>query len=193
MKSLKILLVLIMSLSSPALAETYKGYAIPDYDVVEEIGDFEIRNYAPFTEARVRRTGTQTNAAGSGFRALAGYIFGGNEAGIKLAMTAPVVQEPSDSSWTVSFVLPKDITPNQAPTPNAEDIEIITRPATKMAVIRFAGFWNGPRLLQYETVLREALAKHQITAVGGPVYMFYDDPFTLPWQRRNEVGLRIKD
>lgn len=192
MKQFTLGLVLIMSMSA-ASAGTYNGYETPDYTLVDRFDDIEVRKYAPSTEARVSREGGRSSAAGSGFRSLARYIFGGNQTGEKIAMTAPVVQERTDSNWDVSFILPSSITPQNAPSPNANDVDIRTRPAVKMAVIRFSGMWTEARLSQYEAKLRAAIEDRDLIAKGSPVYMFYNDPMTLPWKRRNEIGLRISE
>ena len=42
--------------------------------------------------AEVTATGSRSGAASDGFRALAGYIFGGNAGAEKIAMTTPVAQ-----------------------------------------------------------------------------------------------------
>lgn len=182
---------MLFSAVGPAQSGTYNGLEIPDYQIVETIGDIEIRQYAPYTEAQITRSGSRSIAAGSGFRPLANYIFGGNQSGTKMAMTAPVTQEKAGSAWTVSFVLPSDVTPDAAPVPNAEEIRILERPATEMAVIQFSGRWTQSRLARFEKTLRAQMTSAGLKPVGAPVYMFYNDPFTPPWTRRNEIGLRI--
>ncbi|MEO1564065.1 MAG: heme-binding protein [Pseudomonadota bacterium] len=192
MKHLLLGLVLMAAtVAGAANAKTYNGLDVPDYTVVEQIGDVEIRDYTPYTEANVTRRGSRSGAAGSAFRALAGYIFGGNQSETKMAMTAPVVQERSGRDWVVSFVLPKDVSVTTAPIPNAGDVSVVERPGTRMAVIQFNGFWTDTRLRVFETDLRETLASAGLTPVGTPIYMFYNDPFTLPRNRRNEMGLRL--
>ena len=192
MKQFTLGLVLIMSMTA-ASAGTYNGYETPDYTLVERFADIEIRTYAPVTEARVSREGGRSSAAGSGFRSLAGYIFGGNQTGEKIAMTAPVIQERTDEKWEISFILPSALSPETAPSPNANEVDIRTRPAVKMAVIQFSGMWTEARLSQYEAKLRDTLAANGLNAQGAPVYMFYNDPMTLPWKRRNEIGIRISE
>ncbi|KAL6747696.1 SOUL heme-binding protein [Haematococcus lacustris] len=75
----------------------------PGYKVVSKYPEFEVREYAPQIRAEVTMNGSMDSQMGPAFRALAGYIFGGNEArpaagsegaaaavAQKIAMTAPV-------------------------------------------------------------------------------------------------------
>ena len=67
--------------ASGSMAETYKGYEMPPFEVVERRDAYELRDYAPHLVATVRMEGGVQRSASAGFRALAGYIFGGNATG----------------------------------------------------------------------------------------------------------------
>ena len=191
MRKLILALALIMS-TTPALAETYNGYETPSFTVIKDYGDIETRSYGPVTEALVSRPGQRSSAVGAGFRALAGYIFGGNASDQKIKMTAPVVQEQINDAWKVSFILPSSVTPDTAPMPDNSDVSVETRSAYDVAVIQFSGLWTEARLTAHEDKLRSAMRSNGLIAKGRPIYMFYNDPMTLPWKRRNEIALRIK-
>lgn len=66
----------------------------PKYQVRTAARDFEIRTYEPYVVAEVVERGDQNQSVQAGFRKLAGYIFGGNAGGAKIAMTSPVAQAP---------------------------------------------------------------------------------------------------
>ena len=69
----------------------------PAYELVRAYSDFEVRDYATNVQARVRTAG---NAPSGGFRRVAGYIFGGNQTGESIAMTAPVsMWEERGAGW----------------------------------------------------------------------------------------------
>jgi hypothetical protein len=71
----------------------------PKFRVVEKKTGYDIREYAPYIEARVKVTGEYREAMTSGFRILAGYIFGGNTRKQSIAMTAPVTEQQSEPSY----------------------------------------------------------------------------------------------
>ena len=66
----------------------------PNWTSIRKDGDIEIRSYDPMIVAEVVTKGERYDAINAGFRILAGYIFGGNQGQKKLAMTAPVIQQP---------------------------------------------------------------------------------------------------
>ena len=76
----------------------------------------------------------------NGFRTVAGYIFGGNQAQQKIAMTAPVIMNMSDSNASMSFVMPSQYQMEELPTPNSNKVQITQQAALVLAVIRFGGF-----------------------------------------------------
>ena len=65
----------------------------PPFTVQFAQGNFELRDYPALAVAEVSVSGERKEAAGKGFRLLAGYIFGGNTRKQSIAMTAPVVQQ----------------------------------------------------------------------------------------------------
>ena len=64
----------------------------PAYQVVRNLQDIEVRQYAAYTMAEVIVDGTASEAGNQAFPILAGYIFGKNKGEKKFAMTAPVTQ-----------------------------------------------------------------------------------------------------
>ena len=76
----------------------------PPYDVLEKLGEVEIRSYAAVVLAETEVEGTFEGVSSAAFRRLAGYIFGGNRvrgaAGekAKIEMTAPVGMRPAGSA-----------------------------------------------------------------------------------------------
>ena len=89
--------------------QTRNGIENYPFTVTKTYRDFEVRNYEAslFTSVKLS-TEDYEEASSSGFSILAGYIFGGNENGEKIAMTSPVAMSLGDS-MTVMFMVPKKI------------------------------------------------------------------------------------
>jgi LDH2 family malate/lactate/ureidoglycolate dehydrogenase len=64
------------------------------YIVEQKFPKFEVRRYEACVFADVTVSGDFESAGSAGFRPLIGYISGNNKPNSKIAMTAPVVQEP---------------------------------------------------------------------------------------------------
>ena len=129
----------------------------PRFDVVRTLKDVEIRQYEPYVVAEVVMPSGPNDAGNRAFPILAGYIFGKNKGEKKMAMTAPVTQTavPMKMEMTapvtqstvaqgqlVQFVLPKAVTLDRAPDPVDPRVQIREVPATRVAAIRFSGFWS---------------------------------------------------
>ena len=84
------------------------GTEQPVYEVVGQVGEAEIRRYAPQIAAEAIVEGPVETARNEGFRRVAGYIFGDNTAKASVAMTSPVVQgrEPSGGSQSIAMTAP---------------------------------------------------------------------------------------
>jgi hypothetical protein len=182
----------------------------PDYEVVGDYADFELRRYAPYIVAEVDVQGDYGDAASSAFRILAGYIFGDNATTDKMAMTAPVESRPAakgekmamtapvtataandDGETTYSFVMESKYTLQSLPVPNDDRIRFRTVPERTMAVRRYSGRWTEIKYMHNEEVLRKALEARGIETVGGPIFARYNSPFSLPIMRRNEVMIEM--
>lgn len=172
-------------------AGSYKGYEMPPFRTVSRSESYEVRDYGPHIVARIHMTGNVRKSASAGFRALAGYIFGGNASGEKIAMTVPVGQVPESGGYEITFMMPARYDMNSLPKPKDGRIEFVRNDAERVAVRAFSG-WAGDASLKREAAaLRSDLQRDGLTILDGPRYAYYDDPFTLPWNRRNEVAFAV--
>lgn len=171
---------------------TYKGYELPPYTVERSEGAREIRVYGPHLLAEVRVAGGRQAAIQAGFRTLAGYIFGGNATGEKIAMTVPVAQTPEGEAWTVSFMMPAGSTKDTLPAPRTDAIRFVEAGPSRQVVERFSGLPGTETLAGRAEALRLWAEGEGLTITAGPHYYFYDAPMTLPWNRRNEVAFTIR-
>lgn len=192
---------------SLAVAEgTYHGYESPRYSVEARVEAAEVRAYAPHTLAEVTVRGNQDNALSRGFSVLAKYIFGANRSQAKVAMTSPVTQTPSQkiamttpvtqtgdgSLWTVTFMMPEEFTLDTLPVPENEAIRFRTTNPERRIALQFSGRATEAKLDQKAEELAAIAKRNDVAIDPEPMYSFYDDPFTLPWNRRNEVSYRVR-
>lgn len=179
----------------------------PDFEVLLETEDYEVRRYQHYIVAEVDLDGDFKAAGNDAFRILADYIFGNNEPGEKMKMTAPVESREGmrmnmtapvtstpaddDSRVTYAFVMERKYTMDSLPAPTDPRIRIVERPARIMAVRRYSGGWSEKRYRENETALLDALQADRIEATGIPVFARYNAPFTPWFLRRNEVMIEI--
>lgn len=190
---------IVTTMSSPAIEE-------PPYAVVQQMGGIEIRAYAPFSAAEVVVTGDASDAGRQAFPILAGYIFGKNKGQrklamtapvtqaavpVKLAMTAPVTQAAAPGGFLVQFVLPQGVTAATAPEPLDARVMLRDVPASRIAVIRYSGFWSQANYNVHLGKLLSALASANLAWTGEPVLSRYNGPLTPWFMRRNEIWLHL--
>ncbi len=194
------LLIAIMPLSSKAIEE-------PSYDVVQQLDGVEVRQYAAYVVAQVLVSGPADKAGSEAFPILAGYIFGKNKgarkfdmtapvtqaaAPVKFEMTAPVTQAAAAGGYVVQFVLPEGVTLAAAPEPIDPRVQLREVPSSRIAVIRYSGFWSQSNYDEHLGKLEAALRAAQVAWTGEPTLSRYDPPFTPWFMRRNEIWLTVQ-
>lgn len=179
----------------------------PSFTVSLAKGDFEVRDYPALAVAEVSVAGDRKQAASQGFRLLAGYIFGGNTAkekiamtapvmqaaagGEKIAMTAPVLQSGSDGNWVIRFIMPRGSTLETLPQPNNPKVHLHTVAPARMAVVRFSGLARREHIAAKTDELWGFIDRQHLQAIGSPSLAQYDPPWTLWFLRRNELMIPI--
>jgi hypothetical protein len=164
----------------------------PRYTVLTAEPPFEVRRYAAFTVAQTQISGDFEAASGSGFRRIAAYIFGDNlqaQSGAqrKIAMTAPVTVIPENQGWRVHFVMPSEESVQTLPQPLNPQIQLRLVPEHEVVAVRFSG-WVTQASMREQTERLRAWAQAQNLKLSPTAQMArYDNPFTLPWNRRNEI------
>lgn len=203
--------VLVVLVSVFCLWGTAMATEEPNYEVLKQDGDFELRRYDPMIVAEVSVAGSMEQASGRGFRILADYIFGNNRVdgatNTEIAMTAPVTMRPrsdtiemttpvtmqaGDGRWRVQFVMPSAYSMANLPKPNNPAIELIKHDVQYYGVVQFSGFTGNDKVADKTAALRDWLAKQEIDPIGAPELSRYDPPWTLPFFRRNEVKIRYR-
>lgn len=161
------------------------------YTVVKQIGEVEIRAYeaADFSQVTLP-VDSYKDGANRGFRTLAGYIFGGNAEGQKIAMTAPVAMDMSDS-MRMRFMIPSAYETEELPAPNDDRITFVHAPAKKVAALRFGGWANDERIASFSAILKTTLDEAGIAYHDQVTFLGYDPPYAVVG-RRNEVTVTLK-
>ena len=162
------------------------------YRVVKKEHGFEVRFYPKATFAIIRSSGANyKQVASSGFRKLAGYIFGGNNQNKSIAMTAPVRMEMSEKGSAMSFVMPEKYDMASLPKPNDATVEIKQSEDSYAAVIAFGGYANDEKIDDYKNKLVALLQKKNIKIIGNFNFLGYNAPYQFIG-RKNEISIPIE-
>ena len=184
----------------------------PNYTVLSQVEDFELRRYDEQLVAQTWVSGDQDAASREGFKVLADYIFGNNtapsgesskismtapvtmqsdnlngQASQKIAMTAPVSMQQNDGKWRVQFTMPSQYTMQTLPKPNNPDVKIVQVPAQTYGVIKFSGLAGSKKVAKKTEMLKSWMQTQKLVITGTPELARYNPPWTLPFKRRNEV------
>jgi roadblock/LC7 domain-containing protein len=196
MKIMKILLIITASLGIIFIAgqfiflKTTSDIEMYSYKVLKKYDLFEIRKYdeANFSYITMK-TDSYQESSGSGFKSLAGYIFGGNEKKESIAMTSPVVVNLNDTI-TMQFMVPSKYKLDDLPTPNNPDVKFKKEKEKFVAAISFGGWSNDKKIAEYTSKLKALLKENEITHFNNFSYFGYNPPFQL-LNRRNEIAVEI--
>jgi hypothetical protein len=180
------------------------------YEVIRQYSGFELRRYSPYLVAETRVTGKFEEVGNQAFRVLFGYISGDNRRNERIAMTAPVTQEPDGekiqmttpviqapaadggaNTYTLAFVMPSKYTMDTLPQPVDSRITLRPVPARWMAARRFSGTWSEDNYRRNEKALLEDVTAAGLQIAGEPLYARYNSPFTLWFLRRNEAMVEV--
>jgi len=162
------------------------------YRVVKIEEGFEIRFYPKAMFATIQSSGTNyKQVASSGFRKLAGYIFGGNDESKSIAMTAPVRMEMGGNGSSMSFVMPEKYDATTLPKPKDATVQIKESKESYEAVIAFGGYANDEKIKEQTDKLVALLNKKNIKIIGGYNFLGYNAPFEF-FGRKNEIAIPVE-
>ena len=181
---LAIVTIQLFAMSTQSDIEMYPYVVVKTYDA------FEVRKYEAslFTTVTLPPNSYKESSS-QGFSTLAGYIFGGNERGEKIAMTSPVAMSLEDS-MTMMFMVPKKFNKETLPRPNQSQIEFREEPAKTVAAITFGGWADDKRIAEYKKQLTTALDAAGIAYTNRFYFLGYNPPFEVI-NRRNEVIVEL--
>ena len=206
------LLFLFQSCSEATKEGYYKGYETPSYKILKSSENIEIRKCESVLVAEVETEGNRQEAAKKGFMILAKYIFGKNVSKEEVAMTSPVEQkelfqnksekiamtspvsqiEKNQGKWLIQFSMPSKYTIELLPKPKDERIKFKIKEPKKVVAIKFTGSWSDKKFMEKKEKLEKFISQNELKIKGTPTIAYYDDPFTFPWNRRNEIIFEIE-
>ncbi|AKD25703.1 SOUL heme-binding protein [Polynucleobacter duraquae] len=206
---------ILVFLTSVLIASTVMATEEPKFSIIEKSEPFELRAYAPQLIAEVKVEGDLDTASSQGFRLIAAFIFGQNQVSEKISMTVPVGIETAQSTkiamtvpvgieaskdsakgvnqWVFSFVMPSEYTMATLPKPINPLVTIRELPAQKRAAITFSGFYNEAKVLEKTKALEEWVKSKQWQTIGSPQFARYNPPWSIPFMRRNEILITLRD
>lgn len=162
------------------------------YTVLKTEGEIEIRLYPSVTMATIQSTAKNyRDLSGNGFRKIAGYIFGNNASGEKIAMTTPVHMDFQQSGSSMAFVMPSGYDESNLPKPNDPAVKIKKTEVEHVAALRFGGFASDEAIEKNTQKLDELLRQKGIKTKGHFRFLGYNPPYQLVG-RRNEIIVSIE-
>ena len=214
----------IVTAASVAACSAFGGKAAeePAYNVVNEDGDFQVREYDAYAVAETMVSPPFDSATRTGFGRLVRYISGANSGKRKIEMTAPVELEPrgekirmtapvvlspaaysganresaltgeSIDTWRMAFVLPEGYTAENSPVPSNPAVMIRDVAPRKVASIRFSGFLGDKKAEQQRKRLADWLDARGMEHMADWRVAGYNPPWTIPPLRRNEVLVTLR-
>ena len=135
-----------------------------------------------------------SDAASTGFRRIASYIFGANSASMSIEMTAPVLTNTPDPEdiYEIQFVMPSEHSMEDLPQPNSQNVTLKKVNLGRTAVLRFGGWATEERASKYKDKLSDLLAANGYTPKWTFMVAQYNSPWAIPPFRKNEIIVRVK-
>jgi hypothetical protein len=115
----------------------------------------------------------------------------GSTKGEKIEMTAPVVSMNTEKGQFMAFIMPERFDINSIPKPSSSRVKIELVEPRKLATIRFSGYVTQENYKKNLEQLNKTLENRGISTKGEPLLMQYNDPWTPPFSRRNEIAIQV--
>ena len=112
--------------------------------------------------------------------------------GESISMTAPVQTGRDGNGVRMAFYLPQEYTAESAPTPTDPAVRLVVEPQQTVAVRRFSWYASPGRVERERQRLFEFLERSDFIPRGEPYVLQYDDPWTPPFMRTNEIAVPIE-
>jgi hypothetical protein len=188
---------------------TVAGIEEAKYTVIAQRAGYELRRYEPALIAQTAMPTMSREDTGNAFRAIAGYIFGGNERQDKIAMTSPVIMDAKSEkiamtapvvmgrdlggAGMMAFVLPsKYKTLEDLPKPKDPRVTLRILDGRHVAALRFSWYATQSRVTEKSAELKALIARDGLKATSEPYLASYDPPFSVPMFKRHDILIDIQ-
>lgn len=177
----------------------------PEFTQISKEAPFEIREYPELVLVKTSMTTEEDDA----FMRLFRYISGANEGEREIAMTAPVLENPTGTEIAMTapvlqnsalgeptemaFILTADFTADTAPIPTDPAVKLGVIPSRRVAVVTFNGRANAEDFADNRDKLQAWMKAGGLTAAGPAELAQYNPPWTVPALRRNEVLIPLAE
>ncbi|KAK1745973.1 SOUL heme-binding protein [Skeletonema marinoi] len=194
------------------VARRKAGYEIRNYEPYS-VCTVEMKSSVKANDEKRTKTDAKVSmpqlSGASSFGALAGYLFGKNSQETAMKMTTPVlttnagmdVEDASSNGDTkeMSFVLPSNYWNEdgtaRAPQPlDGSGVRLQRDEGGTRATLMFGGFANKAEVKERKAQLLTLLEGDTefVMSDGAKITLSqYNDPFTPPWKRLNEVSVKV--
>ena len=178
------------------------GVQLPNYRVIRQGEDWEVRKYQTLSIVEC-----EYESRPEGYELLGGYAQRGeNAANAVMPPTAPCVMQPLGSPKKMWFILPSPHTPRDSsigmiPPPMPADPATLECKVIKslcVAVGKFSGYAVPDVVLKRRDSLLQSLSQECIESLPGApdhglMLAQYNELFSLPWLRDNEVWIEVRE
>lgn len=155
-------------------------------------GAFSVRHYPAHAEIRNEEVGSRKEASNRSFDRLFSYIQGENSDDETFSMTTPVLQRPNGPRrWTTSFYMTEEI--EKLPLPKSGAVKLFAMNSETMAVLKFSGTLTEESVSRNIAKLRSWMDKKGLRARGEAQIAQFDQPFAIPFLKRNEIHIPLED
>ena len=165
--------------------------------IAEGAGGYVIREYQ-----ELRLAECDYARRDDGYRKLSSYTGGANDLGIPMPGTAPCLMRPCAKPKTMSFLLPHPHTPIDpaavpldAPAPSSDYVRLATWKGLRIASLPFSGSAVPDVVFSRRDELKAMLKRDGVRlpddADAQLMLAQYNELFSLPWNRDNEVWLPV--
>ena len=165
----------------------------PPYSIERRAPYYEVRRYENTIVAETIVSGDLDEASRSGFKILAGYIFGKNESQTKIEMTAPVNLSGKGDKQVLQFSMPRSFSMQKLPRPIDQKVLLREIPSRTIAVYRYSGSWSRELFDKKLQFFLSELKKDGVPVMGEPIFARYNSPFSLWFLRRNEIWIQLEE